>query len=210
MLSDNIRTIRKNRGFTQEELAARLHVTRQTISKWEKGYSVPDAELLSRMAEILEVPVTELLGAPSSEAADPEPIVEQLSRLNEQLAVRNRRAARIWRTVGIALAVIVVLYIALAAAGAILFRGETVAPAGSVTWKAELDGETSFFGLEYTENYRVTAVSSNVSVTESFNISEYSDARTAQDALYGWYEGRGGTVELVRQSGLQLPEPVRN
>jgi transcriptional regulator with XRE-family HTH domain len=63
MLNDNIRTIRKNKGFTQEDLANRLHVTRQTISKWEKGLSVPDAEMLSRLADELEVPVSELLGA---------------------------------------------------------------------------------------------------------------------------------------------------
>ena len=53
MLNDNIRTVRKNRGFTQEDLASRLHVTRQTISKWEKGLSVPDAEMLSRLADEL-------------------------------------------------------------------------------------------------------------------------------------------------------------
>jgi len=50
MLNENIKTIRKNKGFTQEELATRLNVTRQTISKWEKGYSVPDASMLSDMA----------------------------------------------------------------------------------------------------------------------------------------------------------------
>ena len=62
MLSDNIRTVRKNKGFTQEDLASRLHVTRQTISKWEKGLSVPDAEMLSKLADELEVSVSELLG----------------------------------------------------------------------------------------------------------------------------------------------------
>ena len=39
MLNKNLKTIRNNKGFTQEELANRLHVTRQTISKWEKGVS---------------------------------------------------------------------------------------------------------------------------------------------------------------------------
>ena len=40
MLNKNLKTIRNNKGFTQEELANRLHVTRQTISKWEKGVSL--------------------------------------------------------------------------------------------------------------------------------------------------------------------------
>ena len=63
MLNQNIKTVRKNKGFTQEDLANRLHVTRQTISKWEKGYSVPDADMLAKLAEEMEVSVGELLGA---------------------------------------------------------------------------------------------------------------------------------------------------
>ena len=62
MFGENLKMLRKQKGFSQEELAARLHVVRQTISKWEKGLSVPDAEMLIRLAEILEVSVSELLG----------------------------------------------------------------------------------------------------------------------------------------------------
>ena len=94
MLSDNIRTLRKNRGFTQEDLANRLNVTRQTISKWEKGISVPDAEMLSKLAEELETNVGELLGAKIEIHSEENAVVEQLSRLNEQLAIKNRRARR--------------------------------------------------------------------------------------------------------------------
>lgn len=98
MLQDNIRGFRKNRGLTQEELAIRLNVVRQTVSKWEKGFSVPDADMLQKLADVLEVSVSQLLGG----ASDPEPeqteeIALQLARINEQLAVRNRRSKRIWR-----------------------------------------------------------------------------------------------------------------
>ena len=78
MLSDNIRTLRKNRGFTQEDLANRLNVTRQTISKWEKGISVPDAEMLSKLAEELETNVGELLGAKIEIPSEENAVVEQL------------------------------------------------------------------------------------------------------------------------------------
>lgn len=89
MISENIRKARKERGMSQEELAVRLHVVRQTVSKWEKGLSVPDADLLCRMAELLEVPVHRLLGAelPSSDRA----LSEKLAALNEDLAERVRR-----------------------------------------------------------------------------------------------------------------------
>ena len=63
MFSKNLKTLRKQKGFSQEELASRLHVVRQTISKWEKNLSVPDADTLIRLAEILEVSVSELLGS---------------------------------------------------------------------------------------------------------------------------------------------------
>ena len=66
MFSENLKTLRRQKGFTQEELAARLNVVRQTVSKWEKGLSVPDAELLTRLAEVLEVPVSTLLGSARS------------------------------------------------------------------------------------------------------------------------------------------------
>ena len=63
MFGENLKTLRKQKDFSQEELAARLHVVRQTVSKWEKGLSVPDADALIRLAEVLEVSVSELLGA---------------------------------------------------------------------------------------------------------------------------------------------------
>ena len=62
MLHENLRLKRKERGLSQEELASRLHVVRQTISKWEKGMSVPDSEQLIKIAVILETTVSELLG----------------------------------------------------------------------------------------------------------------------------------------------------
>lgn len=100
MLQDNIKTIRKNKGLTQEELAIRLSVVRQTVSKWEKGLSVPDADMLQRMAEVLEVPVSELLGEEQKMEENRNEIAEQLSRINEQLAIKNRRAKRLWTVVG--------------------------------------------------------------------------------------------------------------
>ena len=96
MFQENLKTLRKNKGITQEELAARLCVVRQTISKWEKGYSVPDADQLSKLAEIFEVPVSQLLGSRIEQENDPNILGEQLARISEQLAIKNRRAKRVW------------------------------------------------------------------------------------------------------------------
>ncbi|MDD6094677.1 MAG: helix-turn-helix domain-containing protein [Clostridia bacterium] len=105
MLNERIRELRKRKGFTQEELAVRLHVVRQTVSKWEKGVSVPDASTLQSVAEVLEVSVQELLGADAKQPESQNEIAAQLSRINEQMAVRNRRSVIIWKTVSIVLAV---------------------------------------------------------------------------------------------------------
>ena len=114
MFGENLKTLRKQKGFSQEELATRLHVVRQTISKWEKNLSVPDADTLIRLAEILEVSVSELLGAKIENENTASDVAEQLSRINEQLAIKNRRSRRIWKIISIILAVIVLVNIFIA------------------------------------------------------------------------------------------------
>ena len=119
MFADNLKTLRRARGLSQEELAGRLHVTRQTISKWENALSVPDAELLLRLAEELEVPVSRLLGGPVEDEPAPDQVAAHLAELNRLLAERNRRSRRIWRVVAgvlIGLAAATVLLILLNAA----------------------------------------------------------------------------------------------
>ena len=122
MFGENLKTLRKQKGFSQEELATRLHVVRQTISKWEKNLSVPDADTLIRLAEVLEVSVSELLGAKIENENAASDVAEQLSRINEQLAIKNRRSRRIWKIDAIVLAVIVLINIFIA----VFFRVPTL------------------------------------------------------------------------------------
>lgn len=95
MLNENIRAIRKSKGLSQEELAVKLNVVRQTISKWEQGLSVPDSEMLLSLSEALETPVSALLGETVTEAKadDLKAISEKLEALNLQLA-RGKAARR--------------------------------------------------------------------------------------------------------------------
>ena len=101
MFSENLKNLRKQKGLTQEELAERLHIVRQTVSKWEKGLSVPDAELLIRIAETFETSVSTLLGTTLETSGGSNIIAEKLEQLNAQLAVKNRRNRRIWKAVAI-------------------------------------------------------------------------------------------------------------
>lgn len=88
MLKDNLKTLRKNKGLSQEELSVKLHVVRQTISKWESGLSVPDAEMLINISELFEVPVSKILGEniEQKEKDDLKVISEKLEVINEQLS----------------------------------------------------------------------------------------------------------------------------
>lgn len=128
MLNENLVKIRKERGLTQAALAVKLNVVRQTISKWEQGTAVPDADMLCRIAEALEVSVTDLLGIPTEEeSSDSAEIVKVLAEINEQLALKNRRSHRIWKTVGLVLLAGALLNIGTALAGGIVFRnGKTI------------------------------------------------------------------------------------
>lgn len=121
MLSGNIKNLRKNKGFTQEELANKLNVVRQTVSKWEKGYSVPDAEMLKKIAEILETDVSQLLGSSIEETSNTDLVAEQLSRINEQLVIKNRRTRRIWKTIGVVILVVIIVQMILVILGAVAF-----------------------------------------------------------------------------------------
>ena len=96
MLNENIKAIRKSKGLSQEELAVKLNVVRQTISKWEQGLSVPDSDMLVYLSEALETPVSILLGETviESEADSLKVISEKLEIINLQLAQRKTAGQR--------------------------------------------------------------------------------------------------------------------
>lgn len=84
MINENIKAIRKSKGLSQAELAIKLNVVRQTISKWEQGLSVPDADMLLSISEALDTPVSTLLGETvvEREADDLRAISEKLEVIN--------------------------------------------------------------------------------------------------------------------------------
>ena len=89
MLNENIKAIRRSKGLSQQELAVKLNVVRQTVSKWEQGLSVPDADLLLALSETLETPVSTLLGETVAEAE-----ADEVKALAEKLEVINLQFAR--------------------------------------------------------------------------------------------------------------------
>ena len=140
MLNENIKAIRKSKGLSQEELAIKLNVVRQTISKWEQGLSVPDSDMLISISEALETPVSTLLGETvgKSEADDLKAISEKLEVINLQLAQRKtaRRRMLHW------------LFISLCAAIVIIFAVLMVLKSPYLGWDYS-DPETAVVGVAF-------------------------------------------------------------
>lgn len=223
MLNDNIRTVRKNKGFTQEDLASRLHVTRQTVSKWEKGLSVPDAEMLTQLAEELETDVSVLLGGKVETAAEENAIVEQLSRLNEQLAIRNRRSRKIWKTLAVIGIAIIAFPLMFSIFGLTFFSVHdhgVQEQAGSVHYQYQAGEYTYNIDVNYDNRYKVVAFGidspgpdadatedgefSNDTYVYINSLSDITDARKLDKKLRDYAETHGDIVVIVTEEGLGL------
>lgn len=140
MLNENIKAIRKSKGLSQQELAVKLNVVRQTVSKWERGLSVPDSDMLIVLSEALETPVSVLIGEKviEVETDDLKAISAKLEVINMQLAQRtNRRKRRIQGCLAIVCMAIVALF-------AVLYGLDSPYQA----W-AYSNPETAVFGVDF-------------------------------------------------------------
>lgn len=89
-LGARIRTLRKERGLSQEALAQALEVSRQAVTKWEDGSSLPSTANLFALSGFLGVPLAELTGTPEG-AASP----SSASAMSEKVHVKRAKALRI-------------------------------------------------------------------------------------------------------------------
>lgn len=113
MLKENIKTLRKQKGLSQEELSIKLNVVRQTISKWEQGLSVPDAEMLISISEVFDTSVSTLLGENIKEE-NPDSLKEiskKLEIINLQLAQRRESKRKFWHWFFITMSIVLVLIV---------------------------------------------------------------------------------------------------
>ena len=126
MLNENIKAIRKSKGLSQDELAVKLNVVRQTVSKWEQGLSVPDADMLISISEVFETPVSTLLGesVAGAKADSLCAISEKLEVINLQLAHRKEAGQKALHW----------LFVVLCLGMAAIFAGLTVLNSPYLSW----------------------------------------------------------------------------
>ena len=103
--SEKLLTLRKTKGMTQEQLAERLDVSRQSISKWESGQAVPELEKIVALSTIFDVTTDYLLK--SSEIDDLSVKTEMLEKQQQQMLFREQR---LWACILYSIAVYLVFF----------------------------------------------------------------------------------------------------
>lgn len=202
MLSDNIRTLRKQKGYSQETLAERLHVVRQTVSKWEKGISVPDAELLQALADVLDVSVSDLLGEKISvdEAMSQESeVAKQLAILNDRFAIQSVRRKKIIRrsAIGVAAAIFVVIAIYVFCFWAFREQPRQNASLTTTAIECRLNDEIYYYEITYDEQYEIYETGGSEWITDHVQTGKYDDANILIAQIQDYFTERGGCVEIV-------------
>jgi len=140
MLNENIKKQRKAKGLSQADLAAQLHVVRQTISKWEQGLSVPDASQLIKIAEVLEIDVGSLLGDASDSTDNSHELIPQLELLNHMFAQDQEHKRQNWHIVFFIILIIAVVSVLWSIQG-LSFAIRFI----SLSWKDTIEGGYSIF-----------------------------------------------------------------
>ena len=194
MLGENLKALRKQKGMSQEVMAQQLNVVRQTVSKWEQGLSVPDAQMLTNIAELFEVPVSSLLGESIEENVNVNEIAVQLAVLNQQLAARRGRTRKIVRIVLIAAAALIAGYILLHIVFGVIVDNNRVMSSATLT--CSLDGETYVYGLNSDDQYRIHEGGGDAFVANHTDVETCDDANVAIAHIEDWFKDRGGSVDI--------------
>ncbi len=204
MLGENLKILRKQEGLSQETLAQQLNVVRQTVSKWEKGLSVPDAEMLNTISELFEVPVSTLLGSTVEEPEKTsdsamEEIAKQLAVLNEQLATRSVRrrktAKKILTGIVIAIAAVIVLLVTVILIYAYKPEKDLVLTTKNI--ECVMDGEVYHYYITYDQKNRIRSFGGDNWTDNMDRFRNYDDADEMIGDLEEYLIGQGYSFKIV-------------
>ncbi|WP_312648977.1 helix-turn-helix domain-containing protein [Aminipila sp.] len=196
MFGENLKTIRNQKGMSQETLAQQLNVVRQTISKWEKGLSVPDAEMLTRISDLFEIPVSQLLGVKIEAEKNTNEVAAQLAILNEQLANKSRRNKNIFKIALRIIAVFVIAYIVFAVAAHVTLKNNR-SDTQTTTLICTMDNEEYTYAITYDEQYQIIEAGGNAFIADHVETEKYDDANILIAQIEDYFGEHGGTCERV-------------
>lgn len=207
MLAENIKTLRQQKGYSQNTLAEQLNVVRQTISKWEKGLSVPDADMLEKLANLFEVPVATLLGSSIKEEKENEgynEVAKQLAILNEQMVKQSRFRKRIIKTLFIIFVLIPISLILLTIISIISFRAYVNSSADTYTARivCSLNGEEYTYKITYDDQYRILSTTGDTMIDDHVQVEQQDDANTLIEQIKDYVMMQGGTCTFTKEVPL--------
>lgn len=202
MFSENLKVLRKQKGMSQETLAQQLNVVRQTVSKWEKGLSVPDADLLIRIADLFEVSVSELLGERIEEETNTNEVAVQLALLNEQLANRSRRTRKAIKVILVTILAFLLFAIGTAILSVVVF-GVNFAPGledvvtETTRVVGTMDGQDYSYQVTYDEQGRILSAGGDAFLGDQVRAEDYDNAFELIEKLEEYVSEHGGTSERI-------------
>ena len=211
MLSENLQRLRMQSGLSQKELAEKLHVVRQTVSKWEKGLSVPDADMLLKLAAIFNTTPKALLGVEDPAPLDTEELTWRTTVISEQIHAQAQRFDRALDTVKRIVLLVVILFfgrplLACALYALPEFSGSIVTQEAAINRTVieyELDGQTSEFVIDLDAYDPTTAIGCTGSpvIADAVNAQQFynipGSASEFEEAVCTYIEDHGGTVTSV-------------
>ena len=207
MLGENIKTLRQQNGYSQNTLAEQLNVVRQTISKWEKGLSVPDADMLEKLANLFEVPVATLLGSSIKEEKEDEgynEVAKQLAILNEQLVKQSRFRKKVIKTIFIIFVLIPVSLIFLTIISVFAFRAYVNSSADTYTARivCSLDGEEYIYKITYDDQYHILSTNGDAEIEDNVREEQYDDVDELIAGIQEYIMMQGGTCTFTKEVPL--------
>ena len=207
MLGENIKTLRQQKCYSQNTLAEQLNVVRQTISKWEKGLSVPDADMLEKVANLFEVPVATLLGSSIKEEKEDEgynEVAKQLAILNEQLVKQSRFRKKVIKTIFIIFVLIPVSLIFLTIISIVSFRAYVNSSADTYTARivCSLDGEEYIYKITYDDQYRILSTTGDTMIDDHVQVEQHDDANALIEQIKDYVMMQGGTCTFTKEVPL--------
>lgn len=211
MLSENLQRLRMQSGLSQKELAEKLHVARQTVSKWEKGLSVPDADMLLKLATIFHTTPNALLGVEEPAPLDAEELTWRTTVISEQIQAQTQRFDRALDTVKRVVLLAVVLFFGLPMLAVALyaipeFSGSIATQEAAINRTVighELNGQTSQFVIDLDAYDFTTAIgcTGSPAIADAVNAQQFynipGSASEFEEAVCTYIEDHGGTVTSV-------------
>ena len=185
-IGNKIQELRKKKGISQEELAEKIGVARQTISKWELGETSPDLKQAKELSKIFKISLDELTNNDIKEV------------LIEKTSNTERLAGLILKLIKFFVIFIIVVFILLITAS-IIFRNVRRKNSGrlmDVSIQCELHNES--YSYEFTffeETGRITEAGGDGYLANITNLDKYNDAYQALDIIDAYVKNNGGTCQ---------------